>query len=616
MTGKTKKSKTPQAIQNQQAGFLKQIEKLPDPYALSQALMHAYEQSQPVLQKLSETLSQSIVKTEIAAPPPDPLNVTGAFLDLISAVSADPAKHIEMQLAHSQKITELLAGSIKKFYGEESHPVIEPAKGDRRFRDEEWTESALFDFIKQYYLLANDYVRHSIEQTEGIAPQEKEKLKFVSRLLMEALSPSNFILTNPEVLKETIKTGGENLIHGLKNLSHDLERGDGELKISTTNYDAFKLGENIAVTPGAVVFENEMMQLLQYEPSSKKVFTKPLLIIPPWINKYYILDLKPESSYIKWAVDQGHTVFCISWVNPDKKLSKKTFSDYMKDGLLAALDQIQSITKQEDCNVVGYCLGGTLLATTMAYLSVLKQEKRIASASFLTTLIDFEHAGDMKFFLDDAQIESMEKNMKERGVLEARELQRTFSLLRANDLIWSFVVNNYLMGKEPFPFDLLYWNDDSTNMPAAMHIYYLKNMYRDNLLAVPGGLEIDGIKIDIRKIKTPCYFLSTREDHIAPWESTYKTTQMVSGPKVFTLAASGHIAGVINPPSKQKYCYWSAEKTPKDPEQWFKSAQETQGSWWPHWQAWIETLGDEKTDARPIKNSIEPAPGRYVKKSA
>lgn len=616
MTAKPRKPKTSPTTTKTQTAFVKQIETLPDPYALSQALMNAYERSQPMLQKLSETLSRSIQNQNIATPSPYPLNVSGAFFDLVSAASANPARHLELQLDHSIKMSELMEHSIKKFYGEETQPIIEPAKGDRRFKDEAWNESAFFDFIKQYYLLANEYVRRSIDSTEQLDPQEKEKLKFVARLFMEALSPSNFVVTNPEVLKETIRTGGENLVQGLKNLTEDLERGEGELKISTTNYKAFKLGENIAITPGAVVHQNNLMQLIQYAPATKDVYKRPLLIVPPWINKYYILDLKPETSFIKWATEQGHTVFCISWVNPGKKHAKLSFEDYMKNGLLSALDEIQTITNEEDCNVIGYCLGGTLLTTALAYLTAHKKQSRITSATFLTTLVDFEHAGEMKFFLDDAQIQNLEKGMKERGVLQAKELQRTFSLLRANDLIWSFVVNNYLMGKEPFPFDLLYWNDDSTNMPAAMHSYYLKNMYRDNLLSKPKGLKIDDVAIDVTKIKTPAYFLSTREDHIAPWESTYKTTQMFSGPKIFTLAASGHIAGVINPPAKQKYCYWSASSTPANAQEWLKEAQEHVGSWWPHWQSWIKIHAGKKIPARDIGKSIEPAPGSYVKAQA
>jgi polyhydroxyalkanoate synthase len=608
--------KMPLNDNDKQAAAQKQIDSLPNPLALSQALTSAYERSQPLFQKIAERLSQSMSFKAAEPINPDPMNIGGAFTDLVTGMATNPYKFLALQIDHSQKLTSLMQNCQKKFFGESVDDVIAPEKGDRRFRSPEWSESVFFDFIKQYYLLACDFVEQSIEKTEGLSDQKKEKLSFVSKLFMDALSPSNFIMTNPEVLKETIETGGENLVKGLENLNKDLERGQGELKISTTNYDAFKLGKNIATTPGAVVFENDLIQLIQYKPSTAKSYKRPLLVIPPWINKYYILDLKPESSYIKWAVDQGHTVFCISWVNPDQKLADKSFADYMKEGVLASLDEIEHITGEYDVNAVGYCLGGTLLATTMAYLKAKKQSTRIASATFLTTLLDFEKAGDMKLFMDESQIEAMEKSMQRKGVLEARELQKTFSLLRANDLIWSFVVNNYLMGKEPFPFDLLYWNDDSTNMPAAMHSYYLKNMYRDNRLVTPGALEMDGVKIDLTTIDTPCYFLSTRDDHIAPWEATYRGVQLMSGPKTFTLAASGHIAGIINPPTNNKYCYWTEDGTPENPKDWMENAVETAGSWWPHWNNWISKFAGEQMSARKLKKTIEPAPGRYVQKSA
>ncbi len=597
----------------QRAHMQKQLDALPDPTQLSQALMNAYQQSQPLfmdmVQRMQEGASSSAATESFD---PDPMNVSQSSMNLMSTMMQNPMKMWEMQMKHSQKQAELWQSSMNKLWGMESQPVIEPDKGDRRFKSEAWNDSVFFDFLKQYYLLACDFVQQNIENAEGLSEQDKKKLAFSSKLMMDALSPSNFAMTNPDVLAETLKSGGENLVRGLQNMHEDIERGQGQLKISTTNYDAFTLGENIAVTPGHVVYENDLMQLIQYEPQTQEVSKRPLLIVTPWINKYYILDLQAETSFIRWAVEQGHTVFCISWVNPDAKLAQKGFDSYMHEGVIAALDQIEEITGEPDCNAIGYCLGGTLLSTTMAYLTVKKQASRIASATFLTTLVDFADAGDMKLFMDNEQIDDMIKSMESKGILKAEELQRTFSLLRANDLIWSFVVNNYLMGKEPFPFDLLYWNDDSTNMPAKMHTFYLRNMYRDNLLPKAGGIEIDGVKIDISKIKAPCYFLSTKEDHIAPWKATYATTQLVSGPKTFTLAASGHIAGVVNPPSKNKYCFWSADETPGIADDWMEGAKETAGSWWPHWSNWLKDYGGEKTKARKIKNSIEPAPGRYV----
>ena len=602
--------KTP--LNDNQEALQKQLDALPDPAQLSQALMNAYQKSQPLFMDMIKSMQEAPQAASMENFDPDPMNVGDASMNFMSAMASNPMKFWEMQTQYSQKQAELWQSSMNKLWGLESQPVIEPEKGDRRFRSESWNDSVFFDFLKQYYLLACDFVEQNIENAEGMSESDKKKLAFSSKLMMDALSPSNFAMTNPDVIQETLKSGGENLVRGMQNMREDLERGHGQLKISTTNYDAFTLGDNIATTPGHVVYENDLMQLIQYEPQTKQVAKRPLLVVPPWINKYYILDLQAESSFIRWAVEQGHTVFCVSWVNPDAKLAQKGFDAYMHEGIIAALDQIEDITGEPDCNAVGYCLGGTLLSTTMAYLAAKKKAKRIASATFLTTLVDFADAGDMKLFMDDEQINDMIKLMDRKGVLKAEELQRTFSLLRANDLIWSFVVNNYLMGKEPFPFDLLYWNDDATNMPAKMHSFYLRNMYRDNLLKDAGGIEIDDVKIDIRKVKTPCYFLSTKEDHIAPWKATYQTTQLVSGPKTFTLAASGHIAGVVNPPSKDKYCFWSADETPGIADDWMEGARETAGSWWPHWQNWMKGYTGTKTKAREIKNPIEPAPGRYV----
>lgn len=464
-------------------------------------------------------------------------------------------------------------------------------------------------------------MRESVNKAEGLDEDTYRKVDFYTRQFIDALSPSNFLFTNPEVLEETMETGGENLIRGFENLIEDLKRGQGELKIKTTDYDAFEVGKNLAITPGKVIYENELMQLIQYKPTTEKVHKRPFLIVPPWINKYYILDLKPENSFIKWLIDQGHTVFTISWVNPDKKLARKSFDDYMRLGTLAAMDQVKEITGEPDCNILGYCLGGTLTAITLSWLHKKGQQERVAAATFLTTLINFDRAGEMKLFIDDAQLEVMDKEMAEKGFLPAETLKNTFSMLRANDLIWSFVVNNYLMGREPFPFDLLYWNDDATNMPAAMHSFYLRKFYRDNLLAKPGGVTINDEPIDIGDIRTPCYFLSTKEDHIAPWHATYDGMKLMGGDDVnFTLAASGHVAGVANPPAKNKYCFWTG-KPDDDADRWFETARQHDGSWWPHWEKWLRGYaGGEKVPARKIGGGklkpIEDAPGRYVKMKA
>lgn len=589
--------------------------KMPDPVVLGQALLDAYEKAQPLFEDYMKHYAQGdALEEKFSAINFDPLNIRESYMDFLDRIAQNPNKFFEIQAEFMQDWMTLWQESMNRFAGKQGTPMIEPEKGDRRFRAPEWQESALFDFIKQSYLLTCQHMEKAVTDVEGLTDKQKEKLRFQTKLFTGALSPSNFVMTNPEVLNETIKTGGENLVKGFENLIKDLERGQGNLDISTTNYEAFEVGHNVAVTEGSVIYENALMQLIQYAPKTKTVFKRPLLISPPWINKYYILDLRPGKSFIEWAVEQGHTVFIISWVNPDKTLAQKTFENYMQDGVLEALTQIEKITGEKDANAIGYCLGGTLLAITMAYLTAKGKSARIASATFLTTLLDFNEAGDIKLFLDDEQIEQLDRLMAQQGVMQGKEIQRTFSLMRANDLIWSFVVNNYLMGREPFPFDLLYWNDDCTNMPAAMHSFYLRNMYRDNKLVESGGIEMKNVPIDLTKIKTPCHFVSTKEDHIAPWKATYAGTQLMSGKITFTLAASGHIAGVVNPPAKNKYCHWTYDQTPSDPDAWLDKAKQYDGSWWPHWQEWITPYGGEQVTAREIKKEIEPAPGRYVKK--
>jgi polyhydroxyalkanoate synthase len=437
---------------------------------------------------------------------------------------------------------------------------------------------------------------------------------FYTRQFVDALAPSNFLMTNPEALRTTIESKGENLLNGLKNLLDDLERGKGHLAIKMTDMEAFRIGENIAVTPGKVVYQNDLMQLLQYEPTTEKVKRRPLLIIPPWINKFYILDLRPDNSFIRWAVSQGHTVFVISWVNPEEHLAAKTFTDYMLEGPLDALDAIERATGQRDANVIGYCLGGTLLASTLAYMAV-KRDNRIKCATYLVTMVDFAEAGELSVFIDEEQLSALEERMNTKGYLEGRDMATTFNMLRANDLIWSFVVNNYLLGKSPFPFDLLYWNADSTRMPAAMHSFYLRNMYQENLLVKPGGITLNGVPIDLRKIKTPAFLLSTREDHIAPWRSTYAATKIYRAPVKFVLSASGHIAGVVNPPGG-KYGHWENDKNPPTPEEWLATATTHPDSWWPLWERWISQYAGGEVPARHPGDGklkpIEDAPGSYV----
>jgi polyhydroxyalkanoate synthase len=538
------------------------------------------------------------------------------FQAYLEQVVANPGKLMTAQIELWQDYMKLWQSMGEKLTGQSVQPVAEPLKGDRRFNDEEWQDNPVFDFIKQSYLLTAKYLSSVSQAVEGLDDKQAAQLEFYTQQFVDAMSPTNFASTNPAVLRETMSSGGENLVKGFSNLLEDLERGKGSLRIRMTDEARFELGENVAVTPGKVVFRNELMELLQYEPTTKKAYATPLLIIPPWINKFYILDLRPENSFIRWAVAQGHTVFVISWVNPDSSLAEKSFDDYLLQGPLAALDAIQSATGQPNANAVGYCLGGTLLAATLAYLAA-KDDDRIKSATFFASMTDFSEPGDLGVFIDDSSIEMIDNMMQEKGYLDGSAMATTFNMLRANDLIWSFVINNYLMGKDPFPFDLLYWNSDSTRMPRAMHSDYLRNMYRDNLLREPGGISLDGEAIDLRKVAAPVYIVSTVDDHIAPWQSTYAATQLYSGPIRFVLGGSGHIAGIVNPPEAEKYCYWTAESLPPQPEAWFEQATRHPGSWWPDWMQWVSGTVGEKVPARVPGDqgleALDDAPGVYVR---
>jgi polyhydroxyalkanoate synthase subunit PhaC len=481
----------------------------------------------------------------------DPLAIGAAFFEMTARLLADPARLAEAQMALWQDYLQLWQSTAQRLLGgDEEKPLAKPAADDRRFRDHAWSDNAVFDFIKQSYLLTARWLQAQVKNVVGLDEHTARKVDFYTRQFVDAVAPSNFVLSNPEVLRATIDSRGENLVQGLKNLLDDLERGKGRLAISMTDMAAFKIGGNVATTPGKVVFQNDLMQLIQYTPATENVKRRPLLIIPPWINKFYILDLRPGNSFIRWAVGQGHTVFVISWVNPDERLAQKTFEDYMREGPLAALDAMEAATGERTANVIGYCLGGTLLAATLAWMAA-KRDNRIKSATYFVTMVDFREAGELSVFIDEEQLQALEQRMEKKGYLEARDMHATFNMLRANDLIWSFVVNNYLLGKQPFPFDLLYWNADSTRMPAAMHSFYLRTMYQQNLLARPAGIKLGGVPLDLRRIKTPSFLLSTREDHIAPWRSTYAATQLYSGPVKFVLSASGHIAGVVNPPGRR-----------------------------------------------------------------
>lgn len=589
-----------------------------DPFSFNRQIGDILERLQPLFAKYAHKHDGE----EIFPHSFSPTQFQNMILDYWKAVFQNPQKLVDVNLEYLQNMTMLIHESSRKMLGEKFETVVTSEKGDRRFRDPLWQDSFIFDFIRQSYLLTSGWMQKAVRNTEGLTQKEKDKVDFYTRQFVDALAPTNFAMTNPEVLRETLNSQGQNLLNGLKNLVDDLERGNGDLEISKTQYGMFEIGKNIATTEGAVIFENELMQLIQYAPSTKQVYKTPLLIVPPWINKYYILDMRPDNSFVKWAVDEGHTVFCISWVNPDKKLAKKSFGSYMEEGVLAALDAIEKATGEKSSNVVGYCIGGTLLATTLAYMAETKTDKRVASATFLTTLIDFDRAGDLSIFVDDEHLKLIDEKMDKMGVLEGSELRHTFSLLRANDLIWNFVVNNYMLGKEPFPFDLLYWNDDSTNMPAEMHRFYLRNMYRDNKLCRPNGIKIGDVGIDVSKIKVPSYFISTKEDHIAPWTSTYEGMHLLGGKKTFVLSASGHVAGVVNPPAAKKYHYWANPDIDdrEHAQDWLAKAKQYDGSWWTHWAEWVKKTSGTKVPARKVGDGklkiIEPAPGRYVKKKA
>jgi len=510
--------------------------------------------------------------------------------------------------------------TVQRLLGEAPPPVAAPEKGDRRFKDEAWNEDLIFDYIKQSYLLSARWLRGLVKEVDDeLDPGTREKVDFYTRQFVSAVAPSNFVLTNPAVLKKARETGGQNLVEGLKHLLDDLERGKGRLRISMADMEAFEVGRNVATTPGKVVFQNDLMQLIQYAPLTDEVHRRPLLIVPPWINKFYVLDLQPRNSFIRWTVEQGHTVFVISWVNPGPELAHKTFDDYMLEGPLAAVDAVREATGEDEVNILGFCIGGILTASTLAYLSA-RGDERIKAATFLASLFDFKKVGEVSVFIDDEQIAHIEQHIKEKGYLEGRYMMDMFSMMRENDLIWSFVVNNYLMGREPPPFDLLYWNADSTRLPAAMLLWYLRRIYQENRLMQPGGIELDSVPIDLGKVTTPAYILATKEDHIAPWESCYPGAHAVSGPRRFVLGASGHIAGIVNPPAANKYGYWINQKLPKGPERWFEGAAFHAGSWWPDWAAWLGRRAGRKVAARTPGDGglapIEDAPGAYVKVKA
>jgi len=529
---------------------------------------------------------------------------------------SDPKRAIELQASLGRAYLDLWAGTVKRMAGEPAIPVVAADPNDKRFADPEWSSNQYFDFLKQAYLLTAHWAERLVKDASGIDPHTRQKAEFYVKQIANAIAPSNFVLTNPELFRETLASNADNLVRGMHMLTEDIKAGHGDLKIRQSDPAMFEVGRNLALTPGKVIFQNELMQLIQYEATTPNVLKHPLLIVPPWINKFYILDLTPDKSYIKWCVDQGITVFVISWVNPDARQASKGFEDYMREGPLAALDVIEQVTGESKVHAVGYCVGGTLLAIALAYLAEKKQNRAI-SATLFTAQVDFTHAGDLMVFVDEERIAALEERMKERGYLEASKMATAFNLLRSNDLIWPYVVNNYLRGKKPFPFDILYWNSDATRLPAANHSFYLRKCYLDNTLT-QGEMDIGGVTIDLHKIKVPIYNLATREDHIAPAKSVLEGSKYFGGPVKFVLAGSGHIAGVVNPPDKMKYQYWTNdEPIGSDLGKWIARAKTHPGSWWPDWLDWLNSHDATRVPARKIGGGklkpIEDAPGSYVK---
>ncbi|HUN53362.1 MAG TPA: class I poly(R)-hydroxyalkanoic acid synthase [Candidatus Sulfotelmatobacter sp.] len=587
--------------------------KLPDPAELARNMVRIAAQSQRLV---ADFLARQAA--DGAAGGVDPLNIGSAFQEMTARMMADPGKLVQAQLDLWKSYLDLWRNTTERFLGNESKPLVAPDKGDRRFKDAAWDENQLFDFIKQSYLLTARWLQNTVRNVEGLDDKTARKVDFYTRQFVDAMAPSNFVMTNPEVLRVTLESNGENLVHGLDHMLEDLDRGKGQLAIKMTDLAAFRIGENVAATPGKVVYQNDLMQLIQYAPTTKTVYRRPLLIVPPWINKFYILDLRKENSFIRWAVGKGYTVFVVSWVNPDAELAQKGFDDYMREGIIEAVDAVGRATGEPDVTAIGYCIGGTLMAATLAYMTAVGDD-RIKAVTYFAAQVDFSEAGELQIFIDEEQLKHIEQLMQQKGYLDGNEMSTTFNMLRANDLIWSFVVNNYLLGKEPFPFDLLYWNSDATRMPAKMHSYYLRNMYQRNLLSQPKALVMGGVPIDVTRIKVPSYIQCSKEDHIAPFRSVYKMVHLFRGPIRLVLAGSGHVAGVINPPAAKKYQHWvnEAKTFPPTPEEWFATATEVPGSWWEDWDRWLAKYSGERVPARRPGDGalpvLEDAPGSYVK---
>ena len=544
--------------------------------------------------------------------PLDPAEITRTFQQLWLDAARNPGHAWATYSEFVQQYTQVMASAALKFWGQgrEGEPVITPEKGDKRFSAPDWQQNPAFDALKQSYLLASTTLLRSASEVQGLDEHQQRKLIFYLRQFLDAISPTNVTFTNPQVIHETVQSGGQNLVTGMEHLLRDIKAG----QMKMTDTDAFAPGRNLALTPGEVIYRNKLIELIQYAPTTEKVYAIPLVFIPPWINKYYILDMQPQNSLIKFLVDAGFTVFVISWKNPDASMEEISFEDYLTLGPLAAFDVIKEITASPKINPVGYCIGGTLLSMTLPYLAA-KKDDTANSATFFVSLQDFTEVGDTSVFIDEPQVRYVEGQMMERGYLDSRSMATMFNMLRANDLIWSNVVNNYLLGKEPPAFDLLYWNADGTRMTRAAHSFYLRNTYLENNLIKPGKIVLKGVPIDLGKIHQDIYAVGTEQDHIVPWRSAWRISQLAGGKVRFVLGGSGHIAGIINPPSKGRG-YWTNDKPVRSADQWFESAESHKGSWWADWLEWLKPRSGEQVAPPPLGNAayppIAPAPGSYV----
>jgi polyhydroxyalkanoate synthase len=618
MSGKTRRgAKTPatptreRALNEQGTGPVTNVNAV-DIEAFAKNVARMIEQGGKAMAAYLKPREEGQIKSEMPDEVADIIKTLGHVLEYWLR---EPQRAFELQAGLARDYLDLWATAAKRMAGEAADPVAAPDPRDRRFADPEWSSNQFFDFLKQAYLLTVRWADHIVRDAEGIDPHTRHKAEFYVRQIANAISPSNFVLTNPELLRTTLSSNAENLVRGMHMLAEDIAAGRGTLKIRQSDPAVFQVGKNLAVTPGKVIFQNELMQLIQYAPTTETALKVPLLIVPPWINKYYILDLAPDKSFIKWCVDHGLTMFVISWVNPDARLAKKRFEDYMREGPLQALDVIAQVTGERKVHAIGYCVGGTLLAVTLACMAA-NGDDRAASATLFAAQVDFTHAGDLKVFVDEEQVQALERRMEEKGYLEGAKMASAFNMLRSNDLVWPYIVGNYLKGQQPLAFDLLYWNSDSTRMPAANHSFYLRSCYLNNSLS-KGEMVIAGQPVDLSRITIPIYNLATREDHIAPAKSVFLGSNFFGGPVSFVLADSGHIAGVINPPDRNKYQYWSGGPPQGDLDRWLAEAHEHPGSWWPDWLQWIKEQDAAEVAARPPGGGklapIEDAPGSYVK---